>query len=437
MLKISDNKRFIVHDDGTPFFYLADTGWEILYRLDQDEAETYLEDRAAKKFTVIQVMGLVEHGFNMPNRYGHTALIDNDPLKPNEDYFAFMDWVIARANQLGLTIALLPTWGDKWNKAWGQGPEVFNPENAREYGRWLGRRYVDANLIWVLGGDRPIENENHKTIIRAMAKGVAEGDGGTHLRTFHPPGSHTSAEWMHDEPWLDFNMWQTGHDRNRDTYNAIAHDYALVPTKPCLDGEPGYEDHPASFNAANGYLDDYDVRKSAYGAVFAGACGHTYGCHDIWQFLNTDFAPAISAARTPWTKAINFPGASQVQHLRRLIESRPYLTRIPDQSLLASDPGVASDHIQATRDADGRYAFVYSASGKPFAVHVSNLAGETITIHWFDPRTGESRFAGHLPKQSVKDFTPPSSGHGNDWVLVLDDLSCGFAAPGSAVYKGV
>jgi len=434
MLKISDNNRYLVQDDGTPFFYLADTAWEILYRLDRDEVELYLQDRVEKKFTALQVVGLVEYGFDKPNRYGHKALIDNDPLKPNEDYFAYADWMIERANELGFTVALLPTWGDKWNKAWGKGPEIFNPENARLYGEWLGNRYRDANLIWVLGGDRHVLNDGHRAIIRAMAEGLAEGDGGTHLRTFHPAAPYSSAEWMHGEPWLDFNMWQTGHHRNCDTYNSIAYDYARTPIKPCLDAEPGYEDTPAGFNPENGYLDDYDVRKSAYGAVFAGACGHTYGCNDIWQFLNLDWAPPVCFARTPWRQAMQLPGAAQVQHLRALIESRPYLTRIPDQSLLASDPGASTDHVQATRDSRGRYAFVYSASGKPFTADLSELTGTTITIHWFDPRTGISRFGGYTSRQKVREFTPPSSGYGCDWVLVLDDLSCDFPDPGSAVY---
>ena len=62
--------------------------------------------------------------------------------------------------------------------------------------------------------------------------------------------------------------------------------------------------------------------KSAYWDLFAGAHGHTYGCHDIWQFLDTDRFPAVSAARTPWRKAIHLPGANQMRHVRALMESR-------------------------------------------------------------------------------------------------------------------
>src|SRR5262249_9994326 len=149
-------------------------------------------------------------------------------------------------------------------------------------------------------------------------------------------------------------------------------------------------DHPAEFNAKNGYLDDYEARKFLYWALFAGACGHTYGCHDIWQFLDDKRKP-ITAARTPWRKAIDLPGAGQMQHARVLLESRPYLTRVPDQSLLVTEPGKGPDHVQATRGDDGSYAFVYIASGKPVTINLDKLSGKEIAAAWYDPRTGRAK----------------------------------------------
>ena len=88
-LKVSENKRFLVFEDGTPFYYLGDTGWELFHRLNKDETEKYLENRRAKGFTVIQAVALAElDGLNTPNAEGNKPLIGNDPLKPNEAYFA-------------------------------------------------------------------------------------------------------------------------------------------------------------------------------------------------------------------------------------------------------------------------------------------------------------------------------------------------------------
>lgn len=428
-LQVSENRRYLTFENGEPFFYLGDTAWELFHRLNREEADFYLQTRAAQGFTVIQAVVLAEHEYTYPNPYGALPLIDNDPTQPNEAYFQHVDHIVDRAAELGMYVGMLPTWGDKWNTKWGRGPEIFTPENARTLGAYVGKRYRDKPIIWILGGDRPIEKEEHAEIVRAMAVGVAEGDGGAHLRSFHPMGLQTSSQFFHNEEWLDFNMYQTGHLRDRDCYNLIAGDYALVPIKPCMDAEPGYEDHPNGFQAANGYLTEYDVRKSAYWDLFAGAHGHTYGCHDIWQFLNTEKFPAVSMARTPWQEAIHFPGANQMQWARKLIESRPFLSRIPDQSLILSDPESGTDHVQATRNDDGAYACVYIPSGKPVTVDLGLLSGSTLTAHWYDPRTGEARAIGEFPQGQAQEFTPPAGGP--DWVLVLDNAECGFPPPGT------
>jgi hypothetical protein len=422
-LKVSDNNRFLVYEDNTPFFYLGDTAWELFHRLNREEADTYLQDRAAKGFTVIQAVVLAElDGIRVPNPYGATPLHDDDPTRPNDDYFAHVDWIVNRAAELGLYIGMLPTWGDKWNRGtWGKGPEIFTPENAYIFGEFLGRRYHTKPIIWILGGDRTVATMDHVRIIRAMASGLEAGDWDAHLRTFHPQGQQTSSHYFHCDEWLDFNMYQTGHMFDRDNWRSIAEDYRRTPVKPCMDAEPGYEDHPSGFKIENGWLDDYECRKFAYWALFAGAHGHTYGCHDIWQFWQPDRQP-ITAARTPWYEAIHLPGASQMQYAKNLLLSRPFLTRIPDQSLLVSDPLTGTDHIGVTRDSEGTYALVYSASGQPFTLKMDKFTG-TVQAAWYDPRTGESQPFGEFPggeSASPQEFTPPTSGKDNDWVLTLD-----------------
>lgn len=429
VLRVSANKRFLQYANGKPFFYLGDTAWELFHRLNREEADRYLTERAKQGFTVIQAVALAEHGFDRPNPYGALPLVDMDPTRPNEAYFEHVDYIVRKAESLGMYVGMLPTWGDKWNKKWGAGPEIFNPANARTYGEFLGKRYRDRAIIWILGGDRPIETPGQRAIIEAMAEGLRAGDGGRHLITFHPCGQRTSAEWFQDAPWLSFNMLQSGHTFNRDNYRSIAEDYARTPVKPCLDGEPGYEDHPSGFDPKNGYMDDYDTRKFAYWAVFAGALGHTYGCHDIWQFLSPKY-PSVTWARTPWPEALTLPGARQVGFVRKLMLSRPFFTRIPDQSLIVGDAGTGTDHLQATRAADGAYAMVYFASGKPAWIDLAKLSGTKARAWWFDPRTGKATQIGEYATGQRRRFQPPTSGRGCDWVLALDDASRGFGAPG-------
>lgn len=299
-LRVSDNQRLLVTADGQPFFWLGDTAWELFHRLNREDAVHYLEHRARHGFTVVQAVALAElDGLNDPNPYGHKPLRDHDPTKPdvrdgpNNDYWDHVDFIVAEANQRGIYIGLLPTWGDKWNKKWGVGPEIFTPQNAEVYGEWLGRRYRHAGLVWILGGDRPVENDKHKEITRALARGLRKGDGGSHLMTWHPSGGGTSALWFHNDDWLDFNMRQNGHvPEFTGRYDQTREDYNRTPTKPVLDGEPIYEDHPISFDARKfGHSTAADVRRPLYWNLFSGAFGHTYGHHSVWQMWSPDKKP--------------------------------------------------------------------------------------------------------------------------------------------------
>lgn len=448
-LQVSENRRFLITEDGRPFFYLADTAWELFHRLNREEAARYLEDRAGKGFTVIQAVALAElDGLNDPNPYGHRPLLANDPARPDvrpgpeDDYWDHVDFIVKKANSLGLYIGFLPTWGDKWNRKWGVGPEIFTPENAEIYGEWLGRRYRNAGVIWILGGDRPVETAVHQQIIRAMARGLRKGDGGAHLITFHPTGGSGSAEPFHAEDWLDFNMRQNGHVTEfTGRYDKTALDYGRIPVKPVIDGEPIYEDHPVSFRAPElGHSIAADVRRPLYWDLFSGACGHTYGHHSVWQMWTPQRKP-VNHPLMPWHEAIAQPGAGQMQHARRLLESRPFLTRIPDDSLIVAGavptamPGAGRYRFVATRDSEGSYAMVYAPVGRAFRVRLDRLSGARVNAWWFNPRTGESTRIGEFGKQGEREFVPPEAGEASDWVLVLDDASRNFPPPGSAPYS--
>ncbi len=436
MLRVSDNGRFLVHDDGRAFFWLGDTAWQLFHRLTREEAEEYLENRAAKRFTVIQAVVLAEHGgLTTPNANGDLAFEEGDIARPNEAYFRHIDAVVGKAASLGLHVGMLPTWGDKLPVPfWGEGPAGFlNPGNARAYGRFLGQRYAERPIVWILGGDRP-PHGNEATWL-ALIAGLKDGDGGRHLTTWHPMGQMHSSTWWHDADWLDFNMIQSGHTRFRANYLDIASDYSRLPPKPCLDGEPGYENHPSGFDPANGYLDAADARRSAYWSLFAGAHGHTYGCNEVWQFYDRR-RPPQGHPRLHWRQAIDLPGAFQMAHVRALMESRPLLSRIPDQGLILAGQRFGRWHVRCTRDGspgqdDATYVMAYFPAAADVEVATGRIAGETVRAWWFNPRTGCADAAGETPNVARLAVRPPTDVEGEDWVLVVDDAAKGYPPPGA------
>jgi hypothetical protein len=444
-LKVSDNKRFLVTADGKPFFYLGDTTWELFHRLNREEAIRLFENRAARKFNVLQSVAIAElDGHTDPNAYGHLPFVDLDVTRPavndgsQNDYWDHVDFIVREANQRGLYIGFLPTWGRYWHDKVKDGKPLFTVANAGVYGEWLGRRYKDAGLIWILGGDRGVDNDEQKEIIRAMAKGLRKGDGGSHLITLHPPGGNGSSTWFHNDDWLDFNMRQNGHTAEfTGRYDNTRKDYDRTPVKPVLDGEPIYEDHPVSFNAKNfGHSIAADVRRPLYWDLFSGACGHTYGHHSVWQMWSPGKEP-INNPLMRWSEAIDQPGAAQIQHGRALLESRPFLTRIPDDSVIVTDrvptsvPGAGRYHFAATRDESGSYAMVYAPVGRKFSVHMDKITGAKVQAWWFNPRDGKATAIGEFPNTGECEFTPPDKGEMLDWVLVLDDAGKNYPVPGT------
>ena len=220
-LIVSANGHYLQFEDGTPFFWLGDTGWELFHRLKMDEISTYLENRSSKGFNVIQAVVLAEmDGLTKPNQNGDLPFENLDPLKPNEKYFSFVDSVIKLAASRNLYIGLLPTWGDKVTRLWGAGPVVFNKENAFLYGKWIGNRYKNSpNIIWILGGDRPAKNDSNDwtPIWRAMARGILNSTAHHALITYHPwGGNNSTSQFIHSETWLNINMMQSGHGSGHD-----------------------------------------------------------------------------------------------------------------------------------------------------------------------------------------------------------------------------
>jgi hypothetical protein len=206
--------------------------------------------------------------------------------------------------------------------------------------------------------------------------------------------------------------------------------------KPVLDSEPIYEDHPVSFRADElGHSIAADVRRPLYWDLFGGAFGHTYGHHSVWQMWSPARKP-VNRPLLPWKEALEQPGAQQMQYGRWLVESRPFLTRVPDDSLIVGTgipsamPGAGRYRFSATRDETGTYAMVYAPVGRKFKVRTGKLGGSKLTAWWFNPRNGEAKLIDTSAKADEREFAPPDLGEMLDWVLVLDDAAKGYPAPG-------
>jgi Protein of unknown function (DUF4038)/Putative collagen-binding domain of a collagenase len=441
--EVSSNHRFFQNADGTPFFWLGDTAWLLFKRLNRDEAERYLEDRRAKGFDVVQIMVLNTAGD--VNAYGSAALIEGDPGRPNVtpgndiakegeyDFWDHVDWIVDKAAQKGIYVGMVAAWGSIARSG------ALHEGNVEAYARFLAQRYGSRpNIVWVTGGDT--QGDREAEVWRRMGRTFQELDA-HHLVTFHPFGRTQSSTWFHAEPWLDFNMFQSGHRRydqddtagakGEDNWRYVLEDYAKSPAKPTLDGEPSYEGIPQGLHdPKEPYWNDADVRRYAYWSVFAGAAGHTYGSNAVMQMHKPESGDGAFGVRKFWYDAIHDPGAGQMQYLKKLMLSRPYFERVAAQEVIAGENGVRYERIAVTRGK--RYLFAYAYTGREINVKMGALSGARVRAWWYNPRNGSADEIGFFANEGDRRFDPPGEpADGNDWVLVLDDEAAGFAAPGA------
>lgn len=472
-LRVSENGRFLVREDGSAFFPLADTAWELPWRLNRSEVETYLERRKRQGFNTIGIVAFCGEEGGHTNRHGAKPFEMSgrryDPLRPIEtrggspedpgehDYWDHLDYVVNSAESMGMYIVLLPTWGNCVAGDWGNGRNrsseiIFDSTSAYGYGCWIGKRFkARKNIIWMLGGDRNAVygKKDYRPVFRAMARGVKYGlntvggqdaisEPSTALMSYHPrKWMPNSSEWFHQDPWLDFNSIQ---DQPKDQIDAIRLDYHLSPAKPTWLFEGGYEHRRSSYI-------DWHIRYQSYQTVFAGGCGVTYGNMNIYNFsgsLGSPDEPQARAVQRQWENSLDDPGGMQMQHLLKLMMSLTndqFLDRIPDQALIDGDTGameggegMRSNRLQATRGRQGDYALIYSANGRSIRVMMNRLAGPLMNAFWFNPRNGkwwskgrdtESQVPSMAkipsgPEVPVCEFDPPGKPRdGNDVVLVL------------------
>jgi hypothetical protein len=410
-IQISPNGCYFVDQNGKPFFWLGDTAWPLFAQYSDREAEAYLRDRSVKGFSVIQ--GVLAWGGGTgfessapgPNFAGQVPWLDGDPTTPNEAYFRHVDHLVGLAQELGLALAMLPTWGYYVSNV-----QTLHEGNARIYGRWLGERYRHSpNVIWVNGGDRI--PTRHEATYRELALGLREGDRASHLITYHPCGWRSSAQFFHDETWLDFNMIETWTEWFK-VHPAVTSDRLRIPTKPVVLGEGAYEDGP---EYPLGPITPLVVRKQAWWAFLAGGF-YTYGQNQMWRM------------EPGWLAALDTPGAAHMGVMKQILGEIDWWQWVPDQSVFVDGPGSGPSLNAAARSADSSWLLIYLADKGHVTIHTDKIiTSQRCQATWFSPQTGESVDAGTFPTGNLglrvfpeaasHTFQPPSTSE--DAVLLI------------------
>jgi hypothetical protein len=423
VLQVSENGKYLTNGE-QPFFWLGDTAWLMLQQCSLEETKIYLKNRKEKGFNVIQ--STLIH--RMPGE-GTSSLATVKKDIMTEEYWLHCDKVIKMAEELGLYMGLLPTWGSIVKA------KILTADNVERYANFLGERYGHcSNIIWILGGD--IRGSDGLDVYPKFGRRLKELMPDK-LIAYHPFGRTASSQWFHHEDWLDINMFQSGHRRynqaslgewddnahkeeffGEDSWRYVERDYTYQPAKPTLDGEPSYEQIPQGLHdPSQPYWQACDVRRYAYWSVFQGAAGHTYGNNAVQQCYIGD-GNGNYGVKEVWQDAIHHEGAGHLQHLKNLMLSVDYINGRAAEELLLS--GQKEKYERIAIFAGHNFIFCYDYMGCEFTLDISAYRGVSLDAYWFEPVSGVYSYLQEVTGLDKLTVKPVAKYVGqNDWVLVI------------------
>lgn len=366
-------------------FWLGDTQWELFRMFTAQEARAVLEDRQRKGFNAVLVMlAGVPDGNQAPaesTQRGH-AWMEGGELRPDEKYFERVDRIIGLGERTGQVLVV-----GVYHKTDGK---VITEKNAKAWARWVAKRYRQVpNLIWCM---YPQAKTEYVPVCRELAAGLREGDEGTHLITMHPDPSVASSSFMHEEPWLAFNMIQTCMDYDM-IPETVKLDYERKPAKPVVMAEGAYE------GLEFGKLQTaHHVRKQAWWTQLAGGY-HVYGHNDAWM------------APTKWREWVDAPGASSMKVFREILTScSEWWGMVPDQSIITEGAGSGFEMNLAARAGSGQWVLAYLSEPATVALRMEVIkSGKKVRAWWIDPASGERTPAGTFAAKGIERFTSPEA----------------------------
>jgi len=417
-LRLSGNKRYIEHNDGTPFFWLADTVWCGPLFADLDDWKVFLEDRVEKEFTAIQFV-MTQWRMAETDAAGNPAFAGKEKIAVNPVFFQRMDKYVDAINDAGLVAVPVLLWAIRGD----ENPGYSLPEDQKiVLAEYMIARYGAHQVIWFLGGDGNYSGENAETWKR-IGRAVFNEDQ-HRLATQHVGGRSWIGKEFRNEPWFSFIGYQSGHGDDEGTFRWLnqgppATEWNNKPSLPVINTEPNYEAH-------NGYKyrkvhNDHSVRRAAYWSLLVSpTAGVTYGGQGIWGWHTKVQAPAdhiSTGLGSPWHIAKDLPGALSMKYLHQFFKSIDWWRLIPAQAVLTEQPGKedASKFIAAAKSEQGDLLVIYLPEGGSVTIK-TNLLKNGLTARWYHPRTGGWLDAGKIEK-SPQTFQTADL---NDWVLLIE-----------------
>ena len=418
-IRVSRDRRHFVHEDGTPFFWMADTAWNGPLKSNEFDWKNYLVERKRQGFTSVQWVATSWRGAPDGDVDGNRAFNGKEKIRVNPSFFQRLDRRVEAINDAGLLSVPVLFWADQGDE---NPVNILPDDQAVLLARYLVARWGATYGAWFLGGDGDYSGTN---AARWRDLGQAVFGGKRHFPVFmYPKGKSWVFEEFRDEKWMTALGYQSGHDIDDATNNWIHHgpasrDWAKLPHRPVVNIEPAYEGVPSYSKKKP--ITAYGVRRALYWSLLnAPTAGVSYGAAGVWDWGDGE-TPTLGHphAGTPpdWRDALHFEAGEQVAHLSALFQSIEFQKLRPDNGVLAEQPGdeVLSEYAAASSSSDGSLVLVYTPVEQRLKINVARLPTPLIAS-WINPRTGERSSVLAVLRGTAIECASPGPG---DWLLLL------------------
>jgi arylsulfatase A-like enzyme len=416
-IQVSKDGYYLMHADGTPFFWLGDTAWNGAVLSSDGDWDKYLADRVANRFTGVQFNVVCPWRTAPADETGEVAFKGTKNVAINPKFFQRLDRRLDALNAAGLLAMPVMMWANS-RKDPGN---ILGDEDVIKLIRYQVARYGAHHVLWCLGGDngyRGRDADRWKKIGREIF-----GGGARFPVTTHPTGMNWPWEDWRGESWLTVYGYQSGHGDDAANMKwihsgPIAQNWRNKRPRPIINLEPPYEDHIA-YQSRKPHS-AYNVRRAVYWSLLAAPpAGVTYGGHGIWSWQTEPGVPrdhgGTGLAR-PWHEAVKLPGNAEMKHMAGLFTSLPWWQLRPANELLRDQPGKADParFISIAATVDQETLVAYTPKGDPISFDAKARSADLQVARWFNPRTG--RFTAAATKEPGR-FSPPTPDE--DWLLLI------------------
>jgi hypothetical protein len=422
-IRVAHDGRYLIHEDGTPFFWVGDTAWNGPLLSSTAEWNQYLKERTRQKFNAVQWVTTQWRASPDGDAKKQPAYTGTDKITINTAFFQRLDEKVEAMDKAGVVSVPVLLWAINAGANPKVNPGVSLPEDqAILLARYMVARWGGNAVAWILAGDadyRGDKAEKWKRIGRAVFGDIAHAP-----VTMHPGGMQWVWNEFIDEKWYGFVGYQSGHGDDDRTMKWITEgpltvDWTRLPHRPFINLEPPYENHIAYQSKKP--VSPETLRRAIYWSLLgAPTAGVTYGGHGVWGWDDGTRHPTDHAGTgipLPWQKALTMPGAEQMAHLASFFPTIDWWKLRPAPIIVVNNPGLAAPakYIAGAKSDDKELMVVYVPEDRTVEIKL-DLMPPSPNVTWFNPRNGEKSPAVAVVTANTCQFPTPAEG---DWILFM------------------